>query len=148
MLIRMGKSAPTLYCCMGLLHGKALAFAFALVEFHRFLIALSSSLSRSFWIEALPSSSEFCISCTHARSALYCIIQVINKDVKQCWPQDWSQRHTTGNWLPVELHTTDHHHPLDWQSSRFSMHLVIHFPIHISPVWLWGYCRRPCQRPS
>lgn len=137
MLIRMGKSDPTLYCCMGLLHGKVLAFAFALVVFHRFLIALSSSLSRSFWTEALPFSSQFHISCTRARSGLYRIIQVTNKVFKQSWPQDWSQRHTTGNWLPVELYTTNHHHPLAWQSSWFSVHLMICSPIHILPIWLW-----------
>lgn len=85
-------------------------FKFAFLNFKKFLSGYSSSLLRSPWITALPSSMP---SFPHNlmspanEDASHFIIQVISEEVKYHQGHNLMQKSTTPNWLPVRLSATN-----------------------------------------
>ena len=65
----------------------------------------------SFWcsptIWSINQSSQFCVFCKLAEVLLCLIVQIINEDVKQCWPWYRSLGYRASYWPPAGLHAAD-----------------------------------------
>ena len=97
-------SAPSPYWCKELFLPKGRTWEFPFAELHEnpvrpFLQLVELPPNGSTTLCCSSQSSHFCIICKLLESALCPIVQVINEDVNQHWPQYWPLGYTTNGWL-------------------------------------------------
>ena len=99
---------------MGLLWPKCRTRHLALLNLIQLALAHQSSLSRSLYRAFLPSSRStllpnFGVICRLPEGALNPLIQIIDKDIKQDWPQNWALENMTHDRLPADFIPIHHH---------------------------------------
>ena len=60
-------------------------------------------------LQQIDTSLHLGVICKHTGGALNCLIQIINKDVKEDGPQHQPLGNTTGDWSPAGFHSIHHY---------------------------------------
>lgn len=81
-------------------------------------------------ISSIKHSFLFCFFCRFFEGVLWAIIQVINEDITQCWPQYWPLEYPDSNWTPAGLHAADYNSPNPAAQPVFSaLHCLFTYPM-------------------
>jgi len=83
-------------------------FAFPLAELHEIsldpvlqLVKVPLNGGTTIWY--ISHSSQFCIICEHAHDVLFPIVQMVNENIEQDWPQYQPLAYTATDWPPTRF---------------------------------------------
>ena len=99
-------------------------------------------------LKQINTPPQLGVICKLTEGALNPLIQIIDKDIKQNWPQYWALGNTTCDWSPAGCNSI-HHHSLGLGSAiqpAFLPSMEYTHPSHEQPVSPGECCGRWCQR--